>query len=48
MNNLNVCSAHNYLYPRSRFNDFEKRKKNNINIVYSKSINYVDYVKCYR
>ena len=20
MNNLNVCSAHNYLYPRSRFN----------------------------
>jgi hypothetical protein len=20
MNNLNVCSAHSYLYPRSRFN----------------------------
>jgi hypothetical protein len=34
MNNLNVCSAHSYLYPRSRFKYF--------GLITPKNLNYLD------
>jgi hypothetical protein len=51
MNNLNVCSAHSHLYPRSRFNPTKKKIVRVISLwtfIPANNLYYFDHVKALR
>ena len=52
MNNLNVCSAHSYLYPWSRFNPTFKKKLLELSLFehlfQPNNLYYFDHVKALR